>query len=37
MRQVELDHIFPRLHGGNDSAFNRQGICARCNNIEGNQ
>ncbi len=37
MQQVELDHIVPRSKDGNNSPWNRQAKCARCNNIKGNR
>jgi hypothetical protein len=31
----EVDHIWPRRHGGDDTAVNLRAVCAPCNKVKG--
>ena len=33
---TEVDHIWPRCYGGDDTAANLQGVCSPCNKRKGN-
>jgi len=33
---TEVDHIWPRFYGGDDTAANLQGLCSACNKRKGN-
>lgn len=34
---TEVDHIWPRYFGGDDSRANLQGVCSPCNKAKGNR
>lgn len=34
---LELDHIIPLAKGGSDKPFNKQALCARCNNLKSDK